>query len=228
MKTTTLAELLEEELKDIYSAETQIIAALPKLAQAAESKDLRAAFEKHLEQSRTHLQRIEEICNDLKIQPRGKRCAGMEGLIREGEEVIDSDMESEPRQAALIGAAQRVEPLHFGDVLGERRERRRQVPDQPVDPRPHRRVGIVHDQREALHARWRVGPGEGRRDVGAVAGMLRRNRRTVAKRRAGELQANASRTMRLCSAGCAAGDPSAGLDISGRDTSRTVTPPGTN
>ena len=109
MKTTTLAELLEEELKDIYSAETQIIEALPKLAKAAESKDLRAAFEKHLEQSRTHLQRIEEISNDLKIQPRGKRCAGMEGLIREGEEVIDSDMESEPKQAALIGAAQRVE-----------------------------------------------------------------------------------------------------------------------
>jgi ferritin-like metal-binding protein YciE len=109
MKTTTLAELLEEELKDIYSAETQIIEALPKMAQAAGSKDLRAAFEKHLEQSRTHLQRIEEISNDLKIQPRGKRCAGMEGLIQEGEEVIDSDMEAEPKQAALIGAAQRVE-----------------------------------------------------------------------------------------------------------------------
>ena len=109
MKTTTLAELLEEELKDIYSAETQIIEALPKMAQAAESKDLRAAFEKHLEQSRTHLQRLEQIANDLRIQPRGKRCAGMEGLIREGEEVIDGDMESEPKQAALIGAAQRVE-----------------------------------------------------------------------------------------------------------------------
>jgi ferritin-like metal-binding protein YciE len=109
MKITTLAELLGEELKDIYSAETQIIDALPTIAEATESRDLRASLEKHLEQTRTHVQRIEEICKDLRIQPRGKRCAGMEGLIHEGEEVIHSDMESEPKQAALIGAAQRVE-----------------------------------------------------------------------------------------------------------------------
>ena len=109
MKITTLDELLEDELKDIYSAETQIIDALPKMGEAAVSKDLRASFEKHLEQTRAHLQRIEEVCSDLKIQPRGKRCAGMEGLIKEGEEVIESEMESEPKQAALIGAVQRVE-----------------------------------------------------------------------------------------------------------------------
>jgi ferritin-like metal-binding protein YciE len=109
MKITTLEELLEDELKDIYSAETQLLKALPKMAESAESKDLRAAFEKHLGQTQTHVQRIEEICSDLKIQPQGKSCAGMEGLIREGEEVLESDMESEPKQAALIGAAQRVE-----------------------------------------------------------------------------------------------------------------------
>lgn len=109
MKITTLAELLEEELQDIYSAETQIIKALPDMARAAESKDLRAAFEKHLEQSRAQAQRIEQICNDLKISPVGKTCKGVEGLIKEGEEVLESEMESEPKQAALIGAAQRVE-----------------------------------------------------------------------------------------------------------------------
>jgi ferritin-like metal-binding protein YciE len=109
MKITTLDQLLEDELKDIYSAETQLLKALPKMAKTAESKDLRASFEKHLEQTQIHVQRIEEICNDLKINPRGKRCAGMEGLIREGEEVIESDMASEPKQAALIGAVQRVE-----------------------------------------------------------------------------------------------------------------------
>ena len=109
MKTATLAELLEEELQDIYSAETQLIKALPKMGKAAQSNDLRAAFEKHLEQTRVHVQRIEEICSDLKIDPHGKTCKGMEGLIREGEEVIESNMESEPKQAALIGAAQRVE-----------------------------------------------------------------------------------------------------------------------
>ena len=109
MKITNLEQLLEDELKDIYSAENQLITALPKMAEAAESKDLRASFEKHLEQTQTHLQRIKEICRDLKIEPSGKTCAGMGGLLKEGQEVIESDMESEPKQAALIGAAQRVE-----------------------------------------------------------------------------------------------------------------------
>jgi ferritin-like metal-binding protein YciE len=109
MRITTLAELLEDELKDLYSAETQIIKALPKMAKAAESNDLRTSFEKHLEQTRVHAERIEQICNDLRISPSGKTCKGVEGLIQEGEEVIESDMESEPKQAALIGAAQRVE-----------------------------------------------------------------------------------------------------------------------
>jgi len=109
MKITTLDQLLEDELKDIYSAENQLLKALPAMAQTAESNDLRASFEKHLEQTETHVQRIEEICRDLKIEPSGKTCVGMGGLIKEGEEVIQSDMESEPKQAALIGAAQRVE-----------------------------------------------------------------------------------------------------------------------
>ena len=109
MKITTLDELIQDELKDIYSAENQLLKALPSWVEAVESKDLRAAFEKHLEQTQTHIQRIEEICRDLKVEPSGKTCAGMAGLIREGEEVIESDHESEPKQAALIGAAQRVE-----------------------------------------------------------------------------------------------------------------------
>ena len=109
MKITNLEQLLEDELKDIYSAENQLLKALPQMARAAESKDLRASFEKHIEQTLSHVQRIEEICRDLKIEPSGKTCAGMGGLIKESDEVIESDMESEPKQAALIGAAQRVE-----------------------------------------------------------------------------------------------------------------------
>jgi len=109
MKITTLEEVLTDELKDIYSAENQLIKALPKMARAAESNDLRQAFEKHLEQTRLHAQRIEEICGDLKVKPGGKKCVGMEGLIEEGKEVLQSDGEPEPLQAALIGAAQRVE-----------------------------------------------------------------------------------------------------------------------
>ena len=109
MHISTLAELLEHELTDIYSAEAQLVEALPKMAEGAQSNDLRAAFEKHLEQTRVHLQRIEEICTDLKVTPGGETCKGMEGLIREWQEVLESDMEPEPKQAALIGAAQRVE-----------------------------------------------------------------------------------------------------------------------
>ena len=109
MKITTLDEVLADELKDIYSAETQLIKALPKMAKAAESNDLRKAFEKHLEQTRIHVQRIEEICSNLSIKPRGKKCVGMEGLLEEGKEVLQSDADPEPLQAALIGAAQRVE-----------------------------------------------------------------------------------------------------------------------
>jgi len=126
MKVTTLDELLEDELKDIYSAETQLIKALPRMAQAAESNDLRAAFEKHLEQTRVHAQRIEEICNDLKTAPHGKNCAGMEGLIKEGEEVIQSDAEAEPKEAALIGAAQRVEHYQIA-AYGTARAHARQL-----------------------------------------------------------------------------------------------------
>ena len=126
MKITTLDELLHDELKDLYSAETQLIKALPKMAKAAESNDLRAAFEKHLEQTRVHAQRVEEICNDLKIKPAGKTCAGMEGAIREGEEVLQNDMESEPKQAALIGAAQRVEHYEIA-AYGTARAHARQL-----------------------------------------------------------------------------------------------------
>jgi ferritin-like metal-binding protein YciE len=109
MKITTLDEVLADELKDIYSAENQLIKALPKMAKAAESNDLQQAFEKHLEQTRVHVQRIEEICNNLSIKPRGKKCLGMEGLIEEGKEVLQTYAHPEPLQAALIGAAQRVE-----------------------------------------------------------------------------------------------------------------------
>ena len=126
MKVTTLDELLEDELKDIYSAETQLIKALPNMAKAAESNDLRAAFEKHLEQTRVHAERIEEICSDLKTTPHGKNCAGMEGLIKEGEEIIQSDAESEPKQAALIGAAQRVEHYEIA-AYGTARAHARQL-----------------------------------------------------------------------------------------------------
>jgi ferritin-like metal-binding protein YciE len=109
MKITTLEGLLVDELKDIYSAETQMIKALPRLAEAAESNDLRAAFKEHLEQTRGHAVHIEQICEKLKAKPGGKKCLGMEGLIKEAEELVNGGLEGEILEAALIGAAQRVE-----------------------------------------------------------------------------------------------------------------------
>jgi ferritin-like metal-binding protein YciE len=126
MKITNLEQLIEDELKDIYSAENQLLEALPKMAEASESTDLRASFEKHLEQTEAHVQRIEEICRDLRIEPSGKSCPGMGGLIKEGEEVIAGDMESEPKQAALIGAAQRVEHYEIA-AYGTARAHARQL-----------------------------------------------------------------------------------------------------
>jgi len=126
MKATRLDELLEDELKDLYSAETQLIKALPKMAKAAESTDLRTAFETHLEETRRHAERIEEICNDLKIEPHGKECAGMAGLVKEGEEIIQSKAGAPTKQAALIGAAQRAEHYEIA-AYGTARAHARQL-----------------------------------------------------------------------------------------------------
>jgi ferritin-like metal-binding protein YciE len=104
-----LQELLVDQLKDLYSAENQIIKALPKMAKTASNAQLRAAFEKHLEETRGHAQRLEQIAQELDISLRGKKCKGAEGLIEEGKELMEEDFEGEVLDAGLIGAAQRVE-----------------------------------------------------------------------------------------------------------------------
>jgi ferritin-like metal-binding protein YciE len=109
MELSSLEDLFVEELKDLYSAETQLTKALPKMAKAATSKELRAGFEKHLKQTQDHVDRLEQIFNDLEVSPKGKKCQAMAGLIEEGSEVIEEDAEPEVKDAALIAAAQRVE-----------------------------------------------------------------------------------------------------------------------
>ena len=109
MTAADLKELYIDELKDIYSAETQLVKALPKLAKAASNEELKAGFEEHLEQTKGHVERLDEIFQQLGESPRGKKCVGMEGLVKEGAEVIDEDYDDEVMDAALIGAAQRVE-----------------------------------------------------------------------------------------------------------------------
>jgi ferritin-like metal-binding protein YciE len=109
MKENALRGLYIDELKDLYSAETQLVKALPKMAKAATSPKLKAGFEKHLTQTEGHVQRLEKIFADLDEDPKGKTCKGMQGLITEGKEVIEEDPGAEELDAGLIAAAQRVE-----------------------------------------------------------------------------------------------------------------------
>jgi ferritin-like metal-binding protein YciE len=110
MNKNDLHELYVEQLRDLYSAENQLVKALPKMAEAATTDELRTAFEEHLEQTQGHVQRLETIFENLGEKPTGEKCKGMEGLVEEGSEVIENDdFEGELKDAALIAAAQRVE-----------------------------------------------------------------------------------------------------------------------
>jgi len=128
MKIESLRELFVEELKDLYSAENQLLKALPKMAKAATSPELRKGFEKHLTETQEQVARLEAIFEDLDESPKGKKCKAMEGLVEEGSEVIEEDMDDDVRDAALIAAAQRVEHYEiagygcvrtYAELLGE-------------------------------------------------------------------------------------------------------------
>jgi ferritin-like metal-binding protein YciE len=109
MKVESLRDLFVEQLQDLYSAEQQLIKALPKMAKASSSEELRAVFEDHLGQTRQHAQRIETIFEQMGEKMAAKKCKGMEGLVKEGSEVLEEDMEDGIKDAAIIAAAQRVE-----------------------------------------------------------------------------------------------------------------------
>ena len=128
MPKDSLRELYIDELKDLYSAETQLVKALPKMAKAASNDQLRQAFEEHLRQTSEHVSRLEQIFEALEEKPTGKKCVGMEGLVKEGSEVMKEDYADEIKDAAIIGAAQRVEHYEmagygtvraFAELLGE-------------------------------------------------------------------------------------------------------------
>ena len=108
-ETNPLEQLLEDELKDLYSAENQLVKALPKMAKAASSPELRRAFERHLEETKRQVERLNQIGENLEIRLSGKKCKGMEGLIEEGKEIMEEDLDENAIDAGLIGAAQKVE-----------------------------------------------------------------------------------------------------------------------
>jgi ferritin-like metal-binding protein YciE len=109
MKMKTLDDLLAHEIKDLYSAEKQLTKALPKMAKAATSEELRTAFESHLAETEEQINRLEEIMGKLDIPTRVPKCKAMEGLIEEGKDILEEDMDDNVRDAALICAAQRAE-----------------------------------------------------------------------------------------------------------------------
>jgi ferritin-like metal-binding protein YciE len=105
----SLKDVLQEQLEDLYSAETQLTAALPKMAQAANDDELRNAFEHHLEETHDHLKRVKEALGEIGVASPTEVCQGMKGLITEGEKLMREDGDPMAKDAALIAAAQRVE-----------------------------------------------------------------------------------------------------------------------
>ena len=109
MKLNTLQKLYTDELRDLYNAENQLLKALPKMAKAASSEELKEAFEQHLEQTKGHVKRLEQVFGELDEKPKGKTCRAMKGLIQEGSEILEEDGETSVRDAGIIVAAQKVE-----------------------------------------------------------------------------------------------------------------------
>jgi len=109
MKLDTLDKLYVDELRDIYNAENQLLKALPKMAKGSSSPDLKSGFEKHLRQTESHVERLEQIFAELDESPKGKTCHGMKGLIEEGSEILKEDGEESVLDASIIVAAQKVE-----------------------------------------------------------------------------------------------------------------------
>jgi ferritin-like metal-binding protein YciE len=128
MKLDSLQKLYVEELRDLYSAENQLLKALPKMAKAAASDELKQAFEDHLEETKDHVERLDDIFAAMDESPKGKTCHGMKGLIEEGSEMLEKDGEESVLDAGIIGAAQKVEHYEiasygtvrtFATLLGE-------------------------------------------------------------------------------------------------------------
>ena len=109
MKIETMDDLFLAQIKDLYDAEKQLVKALPKMAKAASSQELRQGFQEHLDQTKGHVSRLEQIFDQLGQKASGTKCEGMTGLIEEGEEIVDEVEQSPLRDAGLIGAAQKVE-----------------------------------------------------------------------------------------------------------------------
>jgi ferritin-like metal-binding protein YciE len=129
MKLDNLRKLYIEELRDLYSAENQLLKALPKMAKGASSDELKQAFESHLQETEGHVERLETIFEDLDESPKGKTCHAMKGLVEEGSEILEEEGDESVLDAGIIAAAQKVEHYEiasygtvrtFAELLGEK------------------------------------------------------------------------------------------------------------
>ncbi|MBX9581194.1 MAG: ferritin-like domain-containing protein [Gemmataceae bacterium] len=129
MKLNSLRDVFVELVRDLYNAESQLVKALPKMARAASSPELKEAFAAHLEETKGQVERLDRVADALGVKPKGKTCQAMKGLVAEGAEVIEADGDPAARDAALIAAAQKVEHYEiagygtartFARLLGER------------------------------------------------------------------------------------------------------------
>jgi ferritin-like metal-binding protein YciE len=120
MKMQSLHDIYVDQLKDVYSAEKQMLEALPKMAEAASNSDLKQAFEKHLQKTKRHMDAVRSILDEIDENPGNKKCKGMEGLLEEGRELAGADAEANAKDAALILAAQKVEHYEIATYGGLR------------------------------------------------------------------------------------------------------------
>jgi ferritin-like metal-binding protein YciE len=128
MEMSNLQDLLVENLKDLYSAETQMLKALPKVAKAVESEELRAAVQQHIKETETHAERLEQVLTKMGEKAKGKKCKGMEGLLEENKEMLEEDAEPDVMDAGLIVGMQKAEhyeiagygsAVTFAKILGD-------------------------------------------------------------------------------------------------------------
>jgi ferritin-like metal-binding protein YciE len=181
MELNNLRALYVDELKDLYSAEKQLLKALPKMAKNATNPQLKKAFTDHLAQTQGQVDRLEEIFGSLEASPRGKKCVGMEGLIEEAKELIEEDPQEDVLDAGLISKAQHVEHYEmagygtvrtYADLLGETRHA--QLLQQTLDEEGNANKLLTQLAESSINADAAIGNGEF--DVSAASANGRRDR----------------------------------------------------
>jgi ferritin-like metal-binding protein YciE len=199
MDMETLRDLYIEELKDLYSAEKQLVRALPKMAKNASSPQLQEAFTTHLEETQGHVDRLETIFESLESSPRGKKCVGMEGLIEEANELLEEDAAEDVVDAGLISKAQHVEHYEmagygtvrtWAQLLGE--ERHAQLLQQTLDEEENADRLLTQIAETSVNIEAESGDDE---EEDAGSGRGRSSRGKTAKR-AGGRSSGGSRTSR--------------------------------